>query len=126
MTPRFRIYLNYDILGVEVGGALKNIMAIAAGIIDGAQMGDNTKAALITRGLHEMKRLGMHLGASQDTFAGLAGIGDLVVTCTSQYSRNRHVGYHLGKGQKLDEILAHTNMVAEGIKTTHSVQAWSH
>lgn len=100
-------------------------MAIAAGIIDGAKLGDNTKAGVITRGLHEMKRLGMHLGASQDTFAGLAGMGDLVVTCTSRHSRNRHVGYHLGEGKKLEEILARTNMVAEGIKTTRSVQDWS-
>lgn len=125
MTPMFRIYLNYDIIGVEIGGAVKNIMAIAAGIVDGAQLGDNTKSAVITRGLHEIKRLGMHLGASQDTFAGLAGVGDLVVTCTSRHSRNRHVGYHLGKGQKLDQILANTNMVAEGINTTRSVQDWS-
>jgi glycerol-3-phosphate dehydrogenase (NAD(P)+) len=125
MTPRLRIYLNYDIIGVEIAGAVKNIMAIAAGIIDGAKLGDNATAAVITRGLHEMKRLGMHLGASQDTFSGLAGLGDLVVTCTSRHSRNRHVGYHLGKGKKLEEILAQTNMVAEGIKTTRSVQAWS-
>jgi glycerol-3-phosphate dehydrogenase (NAD(P)+) len=125
MTPRLRIYLNYDIIGVEIAGAVKNIMAIAAGIIDGAALGDNSKAGVITRGLHEMKRLGMHLGASQDTFSGLSGLGDLVVTCTSRHSRNRHVGYQLGKGKKLDEILARTNMVAEGIKTTRSVQAWS-
>jgi glycerol-3-phosphate dehydrogenase (NAD(P)+) len=125
MTPRLRIYLNYDIVGVEIADAVKNIMAIAAGIIDGAKLGDNATAAVITRGLHEMKRLGMHMGASQDTFSGLAGLGDLVVTCTSRHSRNRHVGYHLGKGEKLDEILAHTNMVAEGIKTTRSVHAWS-
>lgn len=125
MTPMFRIYLNYDIVGVEIGGAVKNIMAIAAGIVDGASLGDNAKAALITRGLHEMKRLGMRLGASQDTFSGLAGMGDLVVTCTSEHSRNRYVGYHIGQGLKLDDIVSKMNMVAEGIKTTKSVLEWS-
>lgn len=125
MTPMFRIYLNYDIIGVEIGGAVKNIMAIAAGIIDGAELGDNAKAAVITRGLHEMKRLGMRLGASQDTFAGLAGMGDLVVTCTSEHSRNRFVGYNIGKGKKLDEIITQMNMVAEGVKTTRAVREWS-
>lgn len=125
MTPMFRVYLNYDIVGVEIGGSVKNIMAIAAGIIDGAQLGDNSKAALITRGLHEMKRLGMQLGASQDTFSGLAGMGDLVVTCTSEHSRNRFVGYNIGKGKKLDEVVSKMNMVAEGIRTTKSVHAWS-
>lgn len=125
MTPMFRIYLNYDIMGVEIGGAVKNIMAIAAGIVDGAELGDNAKAALITRGLHEMKRLGMQLGASQDTFSGLAGMGDLVVTCTSEHSRNRYVGYHIGLGENLDDIVGKMNMVAEGIKTTKSVFDWS-
>lgn len=125
MTPMFRIYLNYDIMGVEIGGAVKNIMAIAAGIVDGAELGDNAKAALITRGLHEMKRLGMQLGASQDTFSGLAGMGDLVVTCTSEHSRNRYVGYHIGLGESLDDIVGKMNMVAEGIKTTKSVFDWS-
>lgn len=125
MTPMFRIYLNYDIIGVEIGGAVKNIMAIAAGIVDGASLGDNAKAALITRGLHEMKRLGMRLGASQDTFSGLAGMGDLVVTCTSEHSRNRFVGYNIGQGQKLDDIVSKMKMVAEGVKTTRSVFDWS-
>lgn len=125
MTPMFRIYLNYDIVGVEIGGAVKNIMAIAAGIIDGAEMGDNAKAAVITRGLHEMKRLGMQLGASQDTFSGLAGMGDLVVTCTSEHSRNRFVGYNIGQGKKLDEIVEKMSMVAEGVKTTRAVREWS-
>jgi glycerol-3-phosphate dehydrogenase (NAD(P)+) len=125
MTPMFRIYLNYDIIGVEIGGSVKNIMAIAAGIIDGAHLGDNSKAALMTRGLHEMKRLGMQLGASQDTFSGLAGMGDLVVTCTSEHSRNRFVGYNIGKGKHLDEIVSSMNMVAEGIRTTKSVYDWS-
>lgn len=125
MTPAFRVYLNHDILGAEIGGALKNIMAIAAGIIDGAELGDNAKAALMTRGLHEMKRMGTKLGASQDTFSGLTGMGDLIVTCTSQHSRNRFVGYHIGKGKKLDEIISGMNMIAEGIKTAQSVGQWS-
>lgn len=125
LTPMFRVYLNYDIIGVEIGGAVKNIMAIAAGIIDGAKLGDNAKAAVITRGLHEMKRLGMKLGGSQDTFSGLSGIGDLVVTCTSEHSRNRFVGYNIGKGKKLEDITSQMNMVAEGVKTTRSVFEWS-
>lgn len=125
MTPMFRVYLNHDIIGVEIGAALKNIMAIAAGIADGAEMGDNAKAALITRGLHEMKRMGVAMGASQDTFSGLTGIGDLIVTCTSEHSRNRYVGYNIGKGKKLDEIITGMNMVAEGVKTTDSVNQWA-
>ncbi len=125
ITPMFRIYLNYDIVGVEIAGSVKNIMAIAAGIIDGAQLGDNAKAAVITRGLHEMKRLGMQLGASQDTFSGLAGMGDLVVTCTSEHSRNRFVGYQIGRGAKLDDVINEMNMVAEGVNTTKSVLQWS-
>ena len=125
LTPMFRVYLNFDIVGVEIGGAVKNIMAIAAGVIDGAELGDNAKAALMTRGLHEMKRLGMQLGASQDTFSGLSGMGDLVVTCTSEHSRNRYVGYNIGRGKKLDEIISQMNMVAEGVKTTRSVLEWS-
>lgn len=125
LTPMFRVYLNYDIIGVEIGASVKNIMAIAAGIVDGAELGDNATAALITRGLHEMKRLGMKLGASQDTFSGLSGMGDLVVTCTSEHSRNRFVGHKIGQGQSLDEITSKMNMVAEGVKTTRSVLEWS-
>ncbi|MEX1261833.1 MAG: NAD(P)H-dependent glycerol-3-phosphate dehydrogenase [Balneolaceae bacterium] len=125
MTPMFRVYLNNDIVGVEIGAALKNIMAIAAGIVDGAQLGDNAKAALITRGLHEMKRMGLAMGASQDTFSGLAGMGDLIVTCTSEHSRNRFVGFNIGSGKKLDEIISGMNMVAEGVKTTDSVYQWA-
>lgn len=125
LTPMFRVYLNFDIIGVEVGGAVKNIMAIAAGIIDGAELGDNAKAALMTRGLHEMKRLGMKLGGSQDTFSGLSGMGDLVVTCTSEHSRNRFVGYNIGRGKKLEDVVSQMNMVAEGVKTTRSVLEWS-
>lgn len=125
MTPMFRVYLNHDILGAEIGGALKNIMAIAAGIIDGAELGDNAKAALMTRGLHEMKRMGCALGASQDTFSGLTGMGDLIVTCTSEHSRNRYVGYNIGRGKSLDEITSGMNMIAEGVKTAKSVSQWS-
>lgn len=125
MTTYFRVYLNQDILGAEIGGALKNIMAIAAGIIDGAELGDNAKAALMTRGLHEMKRMGSAMGASQDTFSGLTGMGDLIVTCTSIHSRNRFVGYNIGQGKTLDEITSGMTMVAEGVKTARSVHQWS-
>ncbi len=125
MTPHFRVYVNRDIIGVEVSGAVKNIMAIAAGIGDGADLGDNAKAALITRGLAEMRRLGIRLGASQETFAGLTGVGDLIVTCTSRHSRNRSVGFRIGQGEKLKEIISSMNMVAEGVKTTKSVYTWS-
>ncbi len=125
MTPHFRVYVNRDIIGVEVSGAVKNIMAIAAGIGDGADLGDNAKAALITRGLAEMRRLGIKLGASQETFAGLTGVGDLIVTCTSRHSRNRNVGYRIGKGEKMKDITSSMAMVAEGIKTTRSVHLWA-
>lgn len=125
MTPMFRVYANNDVIGVEIGGSVKNTMAIAAGIIDGAELGDNAKAALMTRGLHEMKRMGTVLGAHPDTFAGLTGMGDLIVTCTSTHSRNRAVGFRIGKGEKLDDIINSMNMVAEGIKTTKSVRDWS-
>ena len=126
MTPMFRVYINYDMIGVELSASVKNIMALAAGIADGAGMGDNAKAALMTRGLHEMKRLGMEMGAMLDTFPGLAGMGDLIVTCTSQHSRNRYVGYQIGQGLKLDEIINNMEMVAEGVKTTESVYQWAH
>lgn len=125
LTPMFRVYLNNDVIGVEIGGSVKNIMAIAAGVIDGAELGDNAKAALITRGLHEMKRMGSMLGAHPDTFSGLTGMGDLIVTCTSAHSRNRYVGHQIGNGRKLDEIIDSMNMVAEGIKTTKSVHDWA-
>lgn len=124
-SPMFRVYINHDVIGVEVAGSIKNIMAIAAGIADGSDFGDNAIAALVTRGLQEIKRLGVRLGASQDTFAGLAGIGDLVVTCTSRHSRNRTVGYRIGKGETLDQIIKSMNMVAEGVKTTRSVYGWA-
>lgn len=124
-SPMFRVYMNRDVIGVEVAGSIKNIMAIAAGVAVGAGFGDNAIAALVTRGLQEMKRLGMRLGASQDTFAGLAGIGDLVVTCTSEHSRNRYVGERIGRGESLKKIVTHMNQVAEGVKTTRSVYFWA-
>ncbi len=119
-----RVYTADDVTGVELGGALKNIFAIAAGIIDGMGLGDNTKAALMTRGIVEMARLGQALGGKQDTFNGLSGIGDLIVTCTSKHSRNRFVGQELGKGRSMTEILKDMGFsVAEGVKTTES--AWT-
>ncbi|MEY2470311.1 MAG: glycerol-3-phosphate dehydrogenase [Actinomycetota bacterium] len=122
-TPTFRVYRNDDVIGCEVAGALKNVMAIAAGMADGMGFGDNTKAALMTRGLAELTRLGVALGGNPMTFAGLAGMGDLVATCMSKQSRNRHVGEQLGKGRKLDDIVAEMRMVAEGVKTARSVVA---
>lgn len=116
-----RIYTNKDILGVELAGSLKNVIAIAAGICDGIGYGDNTKAALITRGLTEMTRLGVEMGAKPETFFGLSGIGDLMATCLSKHSRNRYVGEELGKGRKLEDILDEMKMVAEGVKTARSV-----
>ncbi|MFC2088967.1 NAD(P)H-dependent glycerol-3-phosphate dehydrogenase [Calditrichota bacterium] len=125
MTPYLRVYASTDIIGVELGGALKNIIALAAGICDGAGFGDNTKAALITRGLVEINRMGVKLGAQPNTFAGLSGMGDLVVTCMSRHSRNRYVGEQIGKGRKLDDILNEMAMVAEGVKTTKSAHELS-
>ncbi|MCK4621853.1 MAG: NAD(P)-dependent glycerol-3-phosphate dehydrogenase [Desulfuromonadales bacterium] len=119
-TEKFRVYTHNDIIGVELGGAMKNVIALAAGVADGLGFGYNTRAALITRGLAEMTRLGLKLGASAETFSGLAGMGDLVLTCTGDLSRNRRVGIELGKGRKLTEILAGMQMVAEGVKTTLS------
>jgi glycerol-3-phosphate dehydrogenase (NAD(P)+) len=120
-TDYFRVYTSTDVIGVELGGALKNIIALAAGIVDGLGLGHNTRAALMTRGLAEMSRLGTSMGADPLTFLGLAGVGDLVLTCTGDLSRNRTVGYKLGQGKKLAEILAEMRMVAEGVKTTRSV-----
>jgi len=116
----FRVYRSTDIIGVEMGGALKNIIAIAAGIADGAGFGDNTKAAIMTRGIREITRLGMKQGAHEHTFFGLSGIGDLIVTCGSKLSRNRFVGEEIGKGRKLKDILSEMKMVAEGVSTTQS------
>ncbi|ANB57034.1 ketopantoate reductase PanE/ApbA family protein [Anoxybacillus sp. B7M1] len=114
----FRVYTNPDLIGIEIGGALKNIIALAAGITDGLGYGDNAKAALITRGLAEIARLGCALGANPLTFSGLAGIGDLIVTCTSVHSRNWRAGHLLGKGNPLDEVLQSMGMVVEGVRTT--------
>jgi len=116
-----RVYTNTDILGLELGGSIKNVIAIAAGICDGIGFGDNTKAAILTRGIAEMTRLGVALGAQEKTFAGLSGIGDLFVTCSSKHSRNRYVGEEIGKGRKINEILSEMKMVAEGVKTAKSV-----
>ncbi len=120
MTPYFRVYVSTDLRGVELGGALKNVIAIAAGVIDGAKLGDNTKAAVMTRGIAEITRLGVAMGAQVQTFSGLSGIGDLMVTCMSRHSRNRHVGVEIGKGRKLSDILSEMEMVAEGVATTQS------
>ncbi len=122
MTKYFRVYVNDDIRGVELGGALKNIIAIAAGISDGAGFGDNTKAAIMTRGIYEITRLGVKLGAHPRTFAGLSGVGDLIVTCMSHHSRNRYVGEQVGRGRKLDDVLQEMVMVAEGVATAKSVR----
>lgn len=121
MTERLRVYLNTDVLGVEIGGSAKNVLAIAAGISDGVGYGDNAKAALVTRGLAEMQRLGRALGANPQTFSGLAGIGDLVVTCMSEHSRNRYLGEQIASGHSVDEVLGDMEMVAEGVRTTRSV-----
>lgn len=116
-TGLFRVYTNDDVIGCELGGALKNVIAIAAGMGDGAGAGDNTRAAVITRGLAELTRLGVAMGGKPATFSGLAGMGDLVATCISGLSRNRHVGFQLGQGRSLDEIIEEMSMVAEGVKT---------
>ena len=120
ITPSFRVYTNPDVIGVELGGALKNIIALGAGISDGSGWGDNTKAALMTRGIYEMARLGEKMGAQASTFLGLAGIGDLIVTCTSMLSRNRRAGILIGKGIKVEDAIKEIGMVVEGIKTTKS------
>ncbi len=117
----FRVYTNRDVIGCELGGALKNVVAIAVGMGDGLGVGDNTRSAVITRGLAEMTRLGVAMGGRAETFSGLAGMGDLIATCISQQSRNRHVGEQLGRGRTIDEITAEMHMVAEGVKTTRVV-----
>jgi len=119
----FRAYTHTDVIGVELGGALKNVMAVATGIAEGLGLGFNARAALVTRGLAEMTRLGSALGAQQSTFAGLAGLGDLVLTCTGSLSRNRAVGVELGKGRKLDDVLRDRETVAEGVVTAQSARA---
>jgi glycerol-3-phosphate dehydrogenase (NAD(P)+) len=121
-TSRFRVYTNSDVPGVEIGGAIKNVMAIATGAVNGLGLGYNSAAALVTRGLAEMTRFAVRLGGRAETMAGLAGIGDLVLTCFGALSRNRHVGYELGRGRKLDEIIGETREVAEGVKTARSAR----
>ncbi len=125
-TERFRVYTNPDMIGVELGAAMKNVIAIAAGICDGLKFGDNSKAALISRGLVEISRLGIAMGAQRSTFSGLTGLGDLITTCISPYGRNRWVGEQIGKGKKLQEILGEMVQIAEGVWTTKSVTALSH
>ena len=121
ITERFRVYTNTDVIGVEIGTSIKNVIAIAAGICDGLGFGDNSKAALITRGLAEMTRLGVAMGGQRDTFSGLAGLGDLITTCVSPYGRNRLVGEQIAKGKKLSQLLEEMDQVAEGVLTTKSV-----
>lgn len=121
MSPRFRVYTNPDIVGVELGGAIKNIIALCAGISDGLGYGDNTKAALMTRGIAEISRLGCAMGAKRQTFSGLAGIGDLIVTCTSMHSRNRRAGILIGQGLTVEQTLEEVKMVVEGVYTTEPV-----
>ncbi|MFN3306182.1 MAG: NAD(P)H-dependent glycerol-3-phosphate dehydrogenase [Candidatus Kapaibacteriota bacterium] len=124
-NAHFRVYTSTDVVGCELGGALKNVIAIAAGIIDGLQLGDNSKAALITRGLAEITRLGVAMGAKPSTFSGLSGLGDLIVTCNSKYSRNRYVGQQIALGHALSDILNNMNAVAEGVDTTISAHLLS-
>ena len=120
-TPNLRVYTNPDVVGCEVAGVVKNVIAIASGMAEGMEFGDNTRATLITRGLAEMSRLGVAMGGDPKTFAGLAGMGDLIATCSSKQSRNNSVGLALGHGRSIDEILASMNMVAEGVKSSPSV-----
>ncbi|MFW5737110.1 MAG: NAD(P)H-dependent glycerol-3-phosphate dehydrogenase, partial [Halanaerobium sp.] len=124
MSKYFRVYTNPDVKGVELGGALKNVIAVASGICDGLDFGDNTRAALITRGLNEMSRFVDYHGAKNLTLAGLSGMGDLVVTCTSMHSRNRRFGIEIGKGKTLLEAKTAVNQVAEGVKTARAVYRW--
>ena len=123
MSPVFRVYTTPDMLGVELGGALKNVIALAAGTADGLGYGDNTKAALITRGIAEMARLGVKMGAKLETFAGLSGIGDLIVTCASVYSRNRRAGYLMGKGYTMQQAMDEVQMVVEGVYSAKAAKA---
>jgi glycerol-3-phosphate dehydrogenase (NAD(P)+) len=121
MSPMFRVYTNDDVIGCELGGSLKNVMALAAGMSDGLGFGDNSRAALITRALAELTRLGVTLGGRPETFAGLAGMGDLIATCVSTSSRNHRVGFELAQGKSLESVIEEMNMIAEGVKTTRAV-----
>jgi len=125
MTDRFRIYTNDDVVGVELGGSLKNIIAIACGVSDGLGFGANTKAAILARGLAEISRLGVAMGAKASTFSGISGLGDLVTTCVSLHSRNRFVGERIGRGKRVKEVISHMQMVAEGVPTAKSARALS-
>lgn len=125
MNPHFRVYTNPDVLGVELGGSLKNVIALCAGILDGMELGDNPKAALMTRGIVEIARLGVALGAEQETFNGLSGIGDLIVTCTSMHSRNRRAGILIGQGKSIEEAQNEVQMVVEGVKTCRAAKELS-
>ncbi len=122
MSPKFRVYISPDVLGIELGGALKNVIALAAGIADGLEYGDNTKAALITRGIHEIGRLGMKMGGESETFGGLSGIGDLIVTCASMHSRNRRAGILMGQGYSVEEAMSQVGMAVEGVYSAKA--AW--
>ena len=121
-TPRFRVYTNDDVAGCEYGAALKNVIAIAAGVCDGVGYGDNTKGALLTRGLNEIARLGVAMGGRRETFFGLTGMGDLITTAMSRHSRNRHVGERLGRGETLEQVLGAMVMVAEGVTTARAAR----
>ncbi len=123
MTPTFRVYTNEDVIGCEAAGALKNVMAIAAGMAHGLGLGDNTMATLITRALAEITRVGVALGGKPLTFSGLAGMGDLIATCVSTKSRNHRVGFGLGRGRTLDDVVGEMHMVAEGVKSTRAILA---
>jgi glycerol-3-phosphate dehydrogenase (NAD(P)+) len=125
MSPAFRVYTSPDILGIEIGAALKNVIALAAGIADGYGCGDNTKAALITRGIAEISRLGTAMGGKSQTFSGLTGIGDLIVTCASMHSRNRRAGILIGKGYTMDEAMKEVQMVVEGVYSAKAALALS-
>ena len=122
MNERFRVYVSPDIIGIELGGSVKNVIALAAGICDGLGYGDNTKAALITRGIAEISRLGSAMGANMETISGLSGIGDLIVTCTSKHSRNHNAGYLIGKGYTVEEALKEVKQVVEGVYSAKAVK----
>ncbi len=125
MNPTFRVYTNLDMIGVELGGSLKNVIALCAGVLDGLKLGDNTKAALMTRGIVEITRLGVAMGAKPETFSGLSGIGDLIVTCTSMHSRNRRAGILIGQGKSCEEAIKEVKMVVEGVKTCKAAKELS-